>query len=93
MWLDLEMNYLYAFLTTFCSVGLKGLQHKNVIHNRYFSIAVVSYLMAIADIAFVGLIVKNGWAIVFWVGSGAAVGMVLAVWLSNHIEAKKNPNV
>lgn len=72
---------------TFGAVFLKGFQHKNVIHNRYKWIALTSYLMSAADVVVIGLVAKYGWSLAFWNGTGAAMGMLLAVWLHNRFVA------
>lgn len=78
---------LATALATFAAVFLKGFQHKNVIHNRYKWIAITSYLMAAADVVVIGLVAKYGWALALWNGTGAAAGMLLAVWLHNRYVA------
>lgn len=77
------MIHFYAFITTLISVGLKGFQHKNVIGNHYRLVFITSYLMAVADVLIIGIIVRGGWIICFASGSGAAIGMIISIWLHN----------
>lgn len=83
---------LSALIATYAAVGLKGFQHKNVIHNKYIWIVITSYCMAIFDIIVIGIVVKYGWEIALWNGTGAALGMLTAVWLHNYL-VKKNKNI
>jgi hypothetical protein len=78
------MNYLMALVLTFVTVFLKGLQHKNVIHNLYVNTFFTSYLMAFMDVLIIGLIAKSGWDIAFASGTGGALGMVAAMYLHNR---------
>lgn len=77
------LAYLFALAGTFVSVFLKGFQHKNVIHNLYIPTAVTSYLMAFLDVMLINLVAKSDWSIAFASGTGAAAGMVLAMWIHN----------
>lgn len=77
--------YAAAFAGTFVSVGLKGFQHKNVIANLYLHTFLTSYGMAFMDVLLIGLIAKSGWSIAFASGTGAALGMVVAMWLHNKM--------
>ncbi len=69
------------FLVSFISVFLKGFQHQNVIGGKYISAFVVSYLMAVFQVAVVTFVVINGWASIIPVGTGAAIGIVLSMYL------------
>ncbi len=79
--LSLTSHYLVAFMVALITVGLKGFQHKNVIGNHYKLVFVTSYFMALGDVLTVGLIVKNGWEIAIPLGTGAAFGMIVSMWL------------
>lgn len=76
---------LACFLVSLVTVGLKGFQHKNVIGGHLKLIALTSYLMAVGDVATVGLIVKGGWGVVLYTGTGAALGMVISVKLHDRV--------
>lgn len=73
--------YLLAFAVSAVTIFLKGFQHKNVIGNHYRLVAVTSVLMAVGDVAVVGLIVKQGWWMALPLGAGAALGMVTSMWV------------
>ncbi len=79
------MIYFWAFVGTFVAVFLKGFQHKNVIANMYGKTFLTSYLMAFVDVLLIGLIARATWDIAFASGSGAALGMVAAMWLHNRL--------
>ena len=71
-------------LASLCTVGLKDFQHKNVIGNHKRLVVVTSYLMAVGDVACISLIVKGGWVIALSSGTGAACGMVGAMYLHDR---------
>ena len=83
------MTNLLAALVTFASVFLKGFQHKNVIANKMKSIVITSYLMASADVLLVGLIVREGWVLIPFCGTGAALGMYLSIKLHDRLFGAK----
>lgn len=81
------MNNLYiaAFFASLISVGFKGMQHKNVIHNMYGPVALTSFLIALTDIIIIGLVVKSqSLSIAFANGAGAALGMIAAMYVHNR---------
>lgn len=82
---DFPVPYFLATLVTFVSVFLKGFQHKNVIANKMKLIVLTSYLMAAADVLLVGLIVKDGWALIPYCGTGAALGMYISIKLHDKL--------
>lgn len=69
-----------ALIASFSIVFLRALQQQNVIHGRYKSAALTSYLIAIAEVAVVLIVVKTGWPSVPWVGTGGAIGVTAAMW-------------
>lgn len=83
------MSYFLALVLTFVTVGLKGLQHKNVIHNLYLNTFFTSYAMAFMDVLIIGLIAKSGWDIAFASGTGGALGMVSAMYFHNRFMKPK----
>ena len=72
---------LLGFAVSMASVGLKGFQHKNVIGDHYKLVFITSYLMAVTDVAVIGLVAANGWSMAIPMGTGAACGMVGAMLL------------
>ncbi len=84
------INHLMAFACTFVAVFLKGFQHKNVIANMYGKTFITSYFMAFIDVLAIGVIAKStSWYIAFSSGTGAALGMMLAMYLHNRLFSKK----
>lgn len=80
--------YIAAFFSALISVGLKGFQHKNVIGNHYKAVFITSYLMAVMDVVAVTLIVKGGLVTAVFCGTGAAIGMVVAMKFHDRIFKK-----
>lgn len=78
------ITYLVAGFVSFCSVFLKGFQHKNVIGNYYKLVFITSYLMAVCDVLVIGIIVKSGWSVAFACGTGAAFGMVVSMYIHDR---------
>jgi len=78
------MIQLTAFLVSFVAIFLRGWQQKNVIHGKYTMIAITSYLLALTDVAVVGIIVEHGWGTVLAQGTGAALGMLASVYIHNR---------
>lgn len=77
-----------GLVTSFVSVGLKGFQHKNVIGDHYKLVFVTSYLMSAIDVLLIGLIVKGGLVMAIPAGTGAACGMMTAMWLHRKFVSK-----
>lgn len=82
--------YVIQFAVALCTVGLKGFQHKNVQHNHYKLVGVTSFLMAVGDVASVGLIIHNGWWSIIPAGAGAAIGMLGSMWLHERLVRPKS---
>ena len=76
------MIYLVQFSISFVFVFLKGMQTQNVIGGKYWSAFFVSYLMALLAVWDIQLIADRGaWASALPVGTGAALGIVLSMYL------------
>lgn len=80
--------YALSVVTSFCSIALKGFQHKNVIGNHQKSVFFTAYAMAAFDVVSVSLIVSGGWPIALSSGTGAAFGMLAAINLHDRIFKK-----
>lgn len=85
---------LLVVFAQFITVFLKGFQHKNVINDLYLHAGITSYLMATADVVVVGLIAKSividsNWFVALGSGTGAAFGMVSAMYIHNRFFRKK----
>lgn len=82
--------HLLVLLGTFVTVFLKGFQHKNVIANLYVHTFFTSYAMAFMDVVLIGVIARSTWSVAFAAGTGAAFGMVAAMYVHNRF-VKKAP--
>jgi hypothetical protein len=71
--------------TSFLTVFLRVLQHKNVVGNHYKLAFMNSWLMACAEVLTISLIVKGGWVIAFTSGMGGSFGVILSMWLHNRL--------
>ena len=84
--------YVVAFFATFISISLKGFQHKNVIHNMYWSTAATSYAMNVFDVMLVGLnakiIIDGDYWYAFVSGTAAAAGMIFSMYCHNKFFKK-----
>ena len=69
-----------ALIAAFFLVFIRAIQQQNVIHERYKSAALTSYLMACADVFIVLLVVDRGWPVIPWIGTGGALGVTLAMY-------------
>lgn len=82
------LEQLLALTLALLSVFVKGFQHKNIQGNHYRLIFVTSYIMAITDVLMISLVVQKGWTICFATGSGAAIGMLLSLWVHSKVVSK-----
>jgi uncharacterized membrane protein YqgA involved in biofilm formation len=82
-------NGLTVLITTFIGVFLKGFQHKNIQHNRYVSMTVLSYIISICELLTVTVVVKSGLGVVLYAATGAALGMVCGVLAHNKYFGNK----
>ncbi len=82
------MQLIYPFVASLVMVFLKGLQTQNVIHKNYKSAIIVSYAMAVADIALIGLIVNGGWDMLLPIGTGGTLGIVCSMYIHSRYVKK-----
>lgn len=84
--------YLLAFGATFISIFLKGFQHKNVIHNMYWSVGATSYAMNVFDVMLIGLnakiIIDGDYWYAFVSGTAAALAMTSSMYVHNRFFKK-----
>lgn len=73
-----------SLAASFIAVGLRGFQQKNVQGNHYKLVFLTSYGIAAGDVVSIGFIAKFGWIMAFTTGTGAALGMVLAMWMHDR---------
>lgn len=83
------MIYLASTCVSFLAVFLKGFQHKNVIGDHYRLAFFTSYAMAMFEVASIALVVKGGWVMAFTTGTGAAFGIVCAMYAHNRLHKKQ----
>lgn len=76
---------ILQFIISFGAVFLKGFQHQNVIGGKYKSAFVVSYLMAVLDVAVISFVVESGWSSIVPVGTGGALGIVTSMLLYRRL--------
>lgn len=75
------------FFISFCAVFLKGIQHQNVIGGKYVAASVVSFMMAVFDVAVVSFIVMSGWWSILPIAFGATLGITSSMYLYRKSEA------
>ncbi len=81
---------LTSMLASFVAVGLRGFQQKNVQGDHYKLVWFTSYGICIGDAVSIGYIAKFGLIMALPAGTGAATGMVLAMWLHNRYVTKRS---
>ena len=81
--------FVSAALAAFVAVGLRGFQQKNVQGNHYRLVFITSYGIAAGDVLTIGFIAKYGWIMAFATGTGAAIGMVLAMWMHDRYVGRR----
>lgn len=81
---------LIQFGVSFLAVFLKGFQHQNVIGGKFKSAFMISYIMAVFEVAVITLMVKTGWLSAIPVGTGAALGIVLSMYIYRKFDNKKD---
>jgi hypothetical protein len=72
---------MMLMLSTFMLVFLRAFQQQNVIHANFRLAALTSYMLAIAEVATVLWMVKQGWSSVLWVGTGGACGVTSSMYI------------
>jgi hypothetical protein len=87
--MDIQTQLL-AFFVSALAIGLKGWQQKNVTGHHYKHVVITSYVMTLTDITFIGLVARHGWDLAISSGTGAACGMVSAMYLHNHFFGEKD---
>lgn len=60
-------------------VFLRAFQQKNVMGQHYFLAALTSFLIAFAEVTVIVGVVKTEWDAAPWIGTGGAIGVVLAM--------------
>lgn len=87
------MNVLFLAALSFVQVAAKAFQQKNVMHDQYRAVIPISYLMAVMEVAFIGVsaieITSNGYEkilpIALAYGTGSWAGCWFAMWLHKRL--------
>lgn len=82
------MLYVISALVSFSGVFLRVFQQKNVVGNHVRTAMATSYAIALTDFASVLIIVHGGWWVVLTSGTGAAIGVLLAMKTHDKIFAR-----
>jgi len=83
-------THLLAFAISFIAIGMKAFQQKNVTGHHYKLVVITSYIMTLTDVIFIGLVVRHWWDLVLSSGTGAALGMISAMFLHNRYVGEKD---
>ncbi len=83
------MIHITAFLVTFIYVFLRVFQQRNVSHEEYWWMVGTSYLITAFEILNISLIVSKGWILFPALGTGGAIGSILAVQLHKRLKNVK----
>ncbi|WP_411706292.1 hypothetical protein [Edaphovirga cremea] len=83
------MLYCTSILVSFIAVFLKGFQHKNVNANKLKLIVPTAYLMAAFDWIAITIVVKGDWWVAISAGTGASIGMLVAMLLHDKLFNQK----
>jgi len=83
------MIYVTAFFVPLVYVFLRVFQQRNVLHEEYWWMVGTSYLITAFEILNVTLIVSRGWELFLPLGTGAAIGSVLAIIFHKKLKDRK----
>ena len=72
---------IILLVVTALLVFLRAFQSQNVVCGYYWWSVLTSYGMAIGEVAVVLIVVEAGWPSIPWVGTGGAIGVVLAMYI------------
>jgi len=76
-------------IVTALLVFLRAFQSQNVVCGYYWWAILTSYGMAIGEVAVVLFVVDKGWSSIPWIGTGGAIGVVLAMYIHRkHLQCK-----
>lgn len=77
---------IFLSFVTACLVFLRGIQQLNVIGGHYVMASMTSYLIALAEVYFVADVAMKGLDAAFYVGTGGAIGVTLAMFFHPKIK-------
>lgn len=72
--------FLTQFGITYVTIFLRGVQTQNVVGGNYLGAFITSFGMAIANVAFIGLVASDPWASLVPASIGASLGIVSAMY-------------
>lgn len=86
------MNIYLVFACSFAYVALRALQQRNVQHDNYFAIPLVSLGMAFGDVVLVVNIAKTGFhlPLVLSMAAGSALGCMAAMWFHKRFVMRRS---
>lgn len=77
------------FVSSLVLVFLKAFQQQNVVHENWLFVPFVSMGLAVTEVAIVLFVVNTGWAAIPWMGSGAGLGALAAMWMHKKLFRRK----
>ena len=77
------------FVSSLVLVFLKAFQQQNVVHENWALVPFVSMGLAVTEVAIVLFVVNTGWAAIPWMGTGAGLGALGAMWLHKKLFRRK----
>lgn len=77
-----------VFIAAFALVFIKAVQQLNIVNYKYFLVIPTSFCFAAGEIFIVLQIVKGSWEIWPYMGAGAALGAISAMWLYKKVIKK-----
>lgn len=77
--------YVLSMLTTFSAAFVKTFQQRNIVQGRMKSAFFTSWLVTGLEITTIGIVVKEGWYVLFSAGLGGAIGVVGAMKMHSKL--------
>lgn len=72
-------------LSTYAVIFCKALQQQNVVGGHFKAAFCTSYLLSIVEVTTYIWIIATGFSSIPWVGTGAAFGVITAMWLHRKV--------
>lgn len=80
------LDYVILFFGSFFSIGLLGIQSKNVQASRYVAAGVTSFLISLANAIFVHYVASAGsYAALLVAAVGASCGIMSSIWFYDNV--------
>lgn len=84
------LDYVILFVGSYFSIGLLGIQSKNVQKSKYFAAGFTSMLITLANAIFVKYMATGGVFQIAIAGIGASCGIMSSIWFYDNVLSKKN---